>query len=88
MNKLLTIINHYGIEHQQEKLNEEHLELQKAITMYECGKDTKEHIAEEIADCENMLGQFREYYEIPKPTITRVCIFKQDRQLKRIKEKL
>lgn len=86
MNKPLKIIKHYGVRNQQRKFSEEVFELQEAIIEYENGNDNKEHIAEEIADCENMLIQFREYYGIPKPTITRVCIFKQDRQLKRIED--
>lgn len=34
-NDLLKIINHYGIEHQQRKLNEEAFELQEAIIKHE-----------------------------------------------------
>lgn len=85
---LLTIIKHYGVNNQQRKFNEEVFELQEAITTYELKKDSKEHIAEEIADCENMLEEFRKYYEIPKSTINRIKLFKQDRQIKRIEKDL
>lgn len=86
--KSLKIINHYGVNNQQRKFNEEVFELQEAITTYELKKDSKEHIAEEIADCENMLEEFRKYYDIPKTTINRIQLFKQDRQLKRIENEV
>lgn len=84
MNKPLTIINHYGVNNQQRKFNEEVFELQEAITMYELNPVDLKHIAEEIADCEVLLSQFKEYYNIPNCTITRFKEFKIDRQLKRI----
>lgn len=86
MNRLLKIIKHYGIEHQQRKFNEEVFELQEAITTYEMTEIDMEHIAEEIADCEVLLGQFKVYYDIPNCTITRFKEFKIDRQLKRMED--
>ena len=88
MNRLLKIINHYGINNQQRKLNEEVFELQEAITTYEINKDDKQHLAEEIADCEVLLAQFKAYYEIPSCTINRFKEFKIDRQLKRIENEV
>ena len=79
--KSLKIINHYGINNQQRKFNEEVFELQESITTYELNGKNKEHIAEEIADCYNLLEQFIKYYDIPKTTINRIQLFKQDRQL-------
>ncbi len=85
---LLKIINHYGINNQQRKLNEEVFELQEAITTYEINKDDIEHIAEELSDCEVLIAQIKEYYNIPDCTITRFKEFKVNRQMKRIiKEK-
>ena len=56
---LLKIIEHFGINNQQRKLQEEMFELQEAILKYEnakviFGKNSTlevEHIIEEIADC-------------------------------------
>jgi NTP pyrophosphatase (non-canonical NTP hydrolase) len=91
--KLLKIINHYGIRNQQRKLNEEVFELQEAIIDYKyvevyknspAEKYHKEHIAEEIADIEVMLLQFKEYYQIDGNDILRIMNEKIDRQLGRI----
>lgn len=93
-NDLLKIINHYGIEHQQRKLNEETFELQEAITDYryvEVYKDSpaekyhKEHITEEIADVMVMLEQIRLYYEINDMKVKDIMINKIERQLERMK---
>ena len=63
--KLLQIINRYGIEHQQRKLQEEVFELQQAIIKYEYVDFTElEDITEELADVQVMLKQFQYYYEI------------------------
>ena len=94
---LLKIIKHYGINAQQRKLAEEVFELQEAITTNEVKKfsssgipiteivETREHIAEEIADVMIMLNQFKAYYGIPNETILVFMRGKVDRQLERIK---
>ena len=94
---LLKIINHYGINAQQRQLAEEVFELQEAITTHELKNsvsyeiplteltDTKEHIAEEIADVMVLLNQFKAYYNIPNETIFVFMRGKIDRQLERIK---
>lgn len=92
--KFLKIIKHYGVNHQQRKLEEEVFELQEAITLYEwdhkmtCGADAfyhKEHIVEEIADVCVMLHQFVEYYRITPVEIYRFMEQKIGRQIERIK---
>ena len=96
--KLLKIINHYGVNHQQRKLQEEIFELQEAITTHELKKSveyeiplteiigTKEHITEELADCLVVLFQFKEYYEIDKKDIIKVMNEKIDRTIKGMEE--
>ena len=94
---LLKIIMHYGVNAQQRQLAEEVFELQEAITTHELKNsvsyeiplteltDTKEHIAEEIADVMVLLNQFKAYYDIPNETILVFMRGKINRQLERIK---
>ena len=93
---LLKIIKHYGINHQQRKLEEEVFELQEAITTHELKQSveydiplteivgTKEHIAEELADVMVILEQIKLYYEISSEQITKIFWSKVERQLGRI----
>lgn len=85
--KLLKIVEHYGIMPQLKYIHSEYFELDEAIIDHECyGKMVKpiDHIAEEIADVMVMLEQFRLYYEIPSMQITEIMQQKIDRQLERI----
>ena len=90
--KLLKIINHYGISHQQRKLEEEVFELQEAITICENDKlnnidlSTKylDNITEEIADVFVLLHQIRFYYDLDDVEVARIFTEKIDRQLERI----
>ena len=89
--KLLKIVQHYGIEHQQRKLEEEVFELQQAITncewaSSEYGRCSKSNIIEELADTQVMLKQFQYYYEITDDEIEEIMQFKVDRQLERIEK--
>lgn len=96
--KLLKIINHYRVNNQQRKLQEEVFELQEAITTHELKKTveyeiplteiigTKEDITEEIADVMVLLEQFKLYYEITSEEITKIFWSKVDRQLERIEK--
>lgn len=96
-NDLLKIINHYGIEHQQRKLNEEAFELQEAIRDYEedyikvdCDENGvlpffKEHITEELADVMVLLNQIKYYYELDSERIKKIMEEKIARQLERMK---
>ena len=95
--KLLQIINNYGVNNQLRKFNEEAFELQEAIFYCEndeCNcydevfKNNKKHITEELADVMVMLMQFKEYYNIDGKEIMNIIEYKIDRQLSRIaKEK-
>lgn len=78
--KLLKIIQHYGLNHQQRKLEEEVYELQEAIIK----GDDKEHIAEELADVCVLLMQITNYLKIDVPSIDKIMEMKIDRQIGRI----
>lgn len=80
--KLLKIIEFYGVNNQQRKLMEEIFELQEAIIKNEDVYD----IAHEIADCLVVINQFKEYFEITDEQIEDIMNYKIDRQLKRIEE--
>lgn len=96
--KLLKIINHYGVIPQLKYFQSEIFELNEAIINREL-KETveyeiplteivgaKDHIAEEIADVMVMLEQFKNYYEISSEEITKIFWNKVDRQLERIEK--
>ena len=87
--KLLQIINHYGVLPQLKYFQSEVFELNEAIIRaenpYEPIQDI-DHITEELADCEVMLLQFKEYYHIDGNNILRIMNEKIKRQLKRIEE--
>lgn len=97
---LLKIINTYGVNAQQRQFAEEVFELQEAITQHELKEsvsyeiplteltDTREHIAEEIADVAVMLKQFQYYYGIENEFITVLIRAKVNRQLERIKNEV
>ena len=83
--KLLNIINHYGIENQQRKLQEEVFELQEAITIYENSfHNIKSGIEEELADVQVLLDQIRFYYDIEWKDKNKIMVEKIERQLERI----
>ena len=93
--KLLKIINTYGVIPQLKYFQSEIFEMNEAIIKYEnipngiyehIKNEYKEHIAEEIADITVMLKQFQYYYGITDEKIEEVMKEKIDRQLKRIKE--
>lgn len=93
---LLKIIEHFDINNQQRKLQEEVFELNEAITTHELKKSveyeiplteivgTKEHITEEIADVMVMLEQFKLYYNIENMEIAKIMKNKINRTLERI----
>ena len=86
--KLLKIIEFYGVNNQQRKLMEEIFELQESITTHELKPsvvETKEHIEEEFADVLNILEQFKIYYELDDDNICKIRKQKIDRTLERIK---
>jgi NTP pyrophosphatase (non-canonical NTP hydrolase) len=81
---LLKIIEHYGISHQQRKLEEEVFELQEAILEHRLADEITYHITEEIADVMVMLNQFIEYYNLDRTEIELIMNEKIKRQLGRI----
>lgn len=83
MNRYKKIINHYGVNAQLKKLNEELYEFEEAVLE----KHDKEHITEEIADILVILQQFKEKYNIDLAEINKVMRYKVDRQIRRIEEK-
>lgn len=94
-NDLLKIINEYGLMKQLKYFQTEVFELNQAIIEYHYDENKsyevveahlKNHIAEEIADVEVMLLQFKEYLDIPDEKIDEVMEFKIKRQLERIEE--
>lgn len=97
-NKLLQIINHYGIDKQLKYIHSEYFELDEAIINAEdCKafdesegvgyneKICKKYITEEIADIMVMLKQFQYYYGIEDKQIEEIMKYKINRQLERIK---
>ena len=96
--KLLEIINHYGIYKQLKYIHSEYFELDEAIIDAEKFKpksftqlninleDYINHVTEELADVMVMLKQFQYYYEISDEEIEKIMQKKVDRQLERINE--
>lgn len=97
--KLLKIINTYGVMPQLKYFQSEIFELNEAIIRYEelqekalaeldCypewNDEYKKHIVEEIADVTVMLKQFQYYYGIEDKEIEEVMKYKVERQLERI----
>ena len=92
--KLIQIINHYGIDKQLKYIHTEYFELDESIIDYKyvevykgspAEKYHKEHIAEEIADVMVMLKQFQYFYDISDDKIGEIMWNKIERQLERIK---
>ena len=93
--KLLQIINHYGLDKQLKYIHSEYFELDEAIINYvddECNyySEVEEShlrkIAGEIADVMVMLKQFQYYFDIKDEDIEETMNYKIDRQLERIEE--
>jgi NTP pyrophosphatase (non-canonical NTP hydrolase) len=91
---LLEIINHYGVNNQLRKFNEECYELIEAIIDYKyvevykgspAEKYQKGHLIEELSDVTVMLKQFQAYYGITDEEIEEVMRFKIERQKERMK---
>ena len=89
--KLLKIINHYGVMTQLKYFQSEIFELNEAIINAEYSgsqplDEEVNHIAEEIADVFMMLKQFQYYYGIGVDDIEKVVDYKVKRQLERIEK--
>ena len=94
-NKLLKIIQHYGIDNQLRKFNEENFELIEAIHGLENSDAMLKvlarttlinNIKEEIADNLVLLSQFILYYNINLDDIEKIFKQKVERQLERMKK--
>ena len=85
-NKLLRIINNYGVMNQLKYMQTEMFEFVEAVINYNnlSNEKNKEHIEEEYADLMVMLEQFHAYYNLDDMHISEVMHQKIDRQLKRI----
>ena len=95
--KILKIVNYYGIMSQLKYFQSEVFELNESIIKkeieYKFGETTikrdennLKHIAEEIADVMVMLKQFQLYYDISTEEIEKIMQYKVDRQIKRIED--
>lgn len=88
--KLLKIVQHYGIINQLKYLHTEYFELDQAIINYEQVHhifediEGKNHIIEELADVFNMLLQIQLNYRITDEELARNMEYKINRQLDRI----
>lgn len=76
-------IDHYGEQNQLRQLAKEAIELAHAINDHLDGKDTIEHVKEEMGDCDNLIGQFAEYWN--DGAIHCIVKEKRERQIQRIK---
>ena len=99
-NNLKSIIDHFGVNNQLKKFNEECYELIEAIKLYQeaCFNSEgeigdlmvlakhKQNITEEIADCMVLLNQFIIYFKIDTGAVHTELIDKTNRTIKRIKE--
>ena len=85
--KLLEVINHYGVQHQLKKLVEEVYELVEAILTDIGTEESLDHIKEEHSDVSLVLNEIKEYYEIGymEDMLPRMN-YKLDRTLKRKEE--
>lgn len=83
-NKIQTIADHYGLNHQLmktvEELNELSLECAKSWEK----KDITINLISEMADVEIMLAQIKHLAKIEQSDIDEVKDYKLDRQLRRI----
>lgn len=90
--KLLQIINHYGVLPQLKYFQSEVFELNEAIICEEISEHDDEvnnyksikDITEEIADVMVMINQFMVYYNITNEQVLKVMGYKIDRQIERI----
>ena len=84
--KVLRIINNYGVIPQLKYMQTEMFEFVEAVINYNnlSNEKNKEHIEEEYADIMVMLEQFHAYYNLDDMHISEVMHQKIDRQLKRI----
>lgn len=85
--KLLKIINTYGVLPQLKYFQSEVFEFNESVIQYE-NTDTinKKHIVEEFADIMVMLEQFKAYYDLDNKEIMDIMEYKINRQIDRIEK--
>lgn len=83
--KLLKIINHYGLENQREYLGKEYQELQDELYKYVVTGDEADLLTE-IADVFVLCLQFLYEYGYSNEELINEMNFKIDRQLKRMEK--
>lgn len=82
---LLKIIEHFGIENQQRKLQEELFELQQEITIFEQGNNQSyQEITEEMVDVIILLKQLFYHYELNDYQMKQI----EERKIKRTLERI
>lgn len=93
--KLLKIINTYGVLPQLKYFQSEVFEFNEAIIDYRyvevykgtpAEKGHKKHIVEEFADIMVMLEQFKAYYDLDNKEIMDIMEYKINRQIDRIEK--
>lgn len=93
--KLLKIINTYGVLPQLKYFQSEVFEFNEAIIDYQyvevykgtpAEKGQKKHIVEEFADIMVMLEQFKAYYDLDNKEIMDIMEYKINRQIDRIEK--
>jgi NTP pyrophosphatase (non-canonical NTP hydrolase) len=93
--KLKKIIDYYGINNQQRKLQEEVFELQEAITELDMAERDvnlfdiehfKGNIVEELADVFVILNQLAIYYKIDEDKLYNIMEYKINRTLNRMED--
>ena len=84
--ELMKIINHYGIDKTLRKLHEEHFELDDAIIRYNNCGGTKQHILEEFVDVFVIMSELVVYYDLNDEDVTKMAIYKINRQLGRMEQ--
>lgn len=82
--KYLKIINHFGVNNQQRKLQEEVFELQEAITKFEAGVGDIKDVEEELVDVWILINQLIEFYEVEPIEFMQLRNDKLNRTLERI----
>lgn len=78
------IYSHYGFKSQYFKILEELGELIEALVKNHDGRDSDDHVCEELADCQIMIWQLSSHYG--KDAVDRWIRMKISRQLDRIRE--
>lgn len=92
--KLLKIINHYGLMAQLKYLHTEYFELDQAIINYEQvhhifeDVEERDHIIEELGDVMVMLLQIQLNYKITDEELAKNMEYKINRQLERINKEV